>query len=151
MSKRERLLITRSSPCPPSSSAPPPLVGTGARLIHVQRPSLHLFAVHPADGSLSFFFYGHLDESESLGLVAELIFNDGSGRNLPESLKSLSQILFSDGVRQIAYVNVHCFSPYLTFGLIYQIFIKNPEPFLKGSGKKRPKPDKKHFYHMDLG
>ena len=57
----DRLLIAwsaASGPPGPSASAsasPSAIVGTGFGLIDVQGPALHLFAVHPGDGSLSLF------------------------------------------------------------------------------------------------
>jgi hypothetical protein len=53
----DRLLIAGSAASgPPGPSASPSaIVGTGFGLIDVQGPALHLFAVHPGDGSLSLF------------------------------------------------------------------------------------------------
>jgi hypothetical protein len=101
----DRLLETGSAPRPPSAAAAtaaaatPAIVGAGPRLVHVQRPPLQLFAVHAADGRLSLFFPGHFDKSESLGLVAELVLDNGNRRNLAERLKGLFQIVFRHTVR----------------------------------------------------
>jgi len=88
--RRNRELITRSASWPSSGAAAPVIVGTGASLIHVQLPSLHFLFVHAADGRSGFLFHGHFDKSESFGLSAGLVLNNGDGRYLPKIFKSLT-------------------------------------------------------------
>jgi hypothetical protein len=87
------LLIARSAAGTSSAAAAATtaaIIGAGASLIHVQLPSLHLFAVETADGSLCFLGRRHFYKSESLGMAAGLVLDDGCGRYLPEFSKSLT-------------------------------------------------------------
>ena len=90
----EILLIARSAAAtagPSSATASTAaFFGAGARLIDVQLSSLYLPAVHPADGRLGLLCHRHLYKSESLGMAAGLVLNDGRGRYLPEFSKSLT-------------------------------------------------------------
>jgi hypothetical protein len=89
----EILLIARSAAGPSSAAATATtaaILGAGTRFIHVQLPSLHLPAIETADGRLRFLGARHLYKSESLGMAAGLVLNDGRGRYLPEFSKSLT-------------------------------------------------------------
>src|SRR5271157_6621533 len=89
----EILLIARSAAGTSSAAAATAttaILGAGTRLIYVQLPSLHLFAIETADGRLRFLGRRHLNKSESLGMAAGLVLDDGRGCNLPEFSKSLT-------------------------------------------------------------
>jgi len=45
-------------------------------------------------------------------VTSELVLYDINGRDLPEGLESLPQILFGDLARQIANVNIHLNLPF---------------------------------------
>ena len=98
-----------ASPAPAASTSAPLTTGAGAgtRFVDIQGATLEFLTVQRADGRLGLGLGGHLHESETLGLAAELVHDHVGRRDFTESLESLPEFLVRDLVRQIADVDPH--------------------------------------------
>ena len=101
-------IATRSASA--AATAATTVIGTRARFIHIEGPSLKFFAVQSVDSCLSFLFNWHLHESESAILTGELVLDDVYRRNLTKCRESFTQFILAQVSRNVSYINVHLYS-----------------------------------------
>ncbi len=75
----------------------------GPGFVHVQRATTFLLPVHSRNGLLRIAVIGHFHKREAAGLAGLSICRDGHTLNFTEFLKELSNSVFGNGKRQIAY------------------------------------------------
>lgn len=89
---------------------------TGTGLVNDSLTATDFFPVQGSDSALSSALVGHFDKTKTLGLAGFTIFDNTDGIDLTEGFKLTAQILFTDGVRQIAYEDIHLENtPFLLF------------------------------------
>jgi hypothetical protein len=69
--------------------------------------TFQVFAIQSVNGGLGFTIITHFDEAETTRLAGHFIFDHRYRSNFTESFESLSDVIFTDTVRQIANVNIH--------------------------------------------
>jgi hypothetical protein len=99
-----------------AAAAATAILGARERLVHVEGSAFDLFPVQAGDGRLSFFFRGHLNEPEPLGLTRAPVFYDRNGFNRPECGERLPQVLFGNFVRQVACIDFHTDLLFIIYG-----------------------------------
>src|SRR5207249_8302787 len=88
----------------------PTAFGTRPRFIDVHASALQVGAIQGGDRCFGFFLVRHLDEAETFGLPAELVFDDRRRIDLPVRRESVAELVFCDLVGQVPHVDLHALS-----------------------------------------
>lgn len=96
----------------------------GLRLVDSQGAAVVFLAVHRVDGGLSLGVVSHLDESKTLGTPGVTVGDDSRRVNLAELGEELVELGVSDGVAQVANIQIlaHCLGDFSCLVLVSRTF-----------------------------
>jgi hypothetical protein len=88
------------------ASATSGVLGLGARLVHVERPSAYLRTIQPRNGLFSVLVAGHFHKAEPARPSGIAVGHDADPIHLPERFKHLPQFVFRCVKTQVPYKNI---------------------------------------------